>query len=188
MRTRHSQRHFDLGEAISMEDAISMMTIIFVLFVIFLVPLVSIDKARLEKKQEDHFWGEVVAFLGTKSSPAFDKYSSMYRNAFDLYNPLFVKTTHRESSKAKYRYIELLSQDSSLVVIRHELNNNDFHSMRMTKNGETTIYQHGILQRVDKTSEWFSMDEVLDYGEDPRSKQLNSEYRHWRNRSMKGSE
>jgi len=42
-----------LGEAISIEDALSMLTVIFVLFVIFLVPLVTIDRMQLEKEQSD---------------------------------------------------------------------------------------------------------------------------------------
>ncbi len=179
--------HFDLGEAISMEDAISMMTIIFVLFVIFLVPLVSIDKARLEAKKVDHFWAEAVSFLGTRSSRDFDQYSLAYRNAFDLERQFFVRTTHLKEGGRQFRFVESLLADSSLIVIRHNLENNNFNSMLISKNGETATFRHGLLEQIDSSREWFSAEDDFDYGDDPRSKELNRDYRRWRTQSMKGT-
>ena len=46
----------DLGEAISLEDALSIMVVIFVLFILFLVPLVNFDKIRTAKVEIDTFW------------------------------------------------------------------------------------------------------------------------------------
>lgn len=185
MRAR-KPHNFDLGEAISMEDAISMMTIIFVLFVVFLVPLVSIDKARLEKKKVDHFWGDLVEWMGaTGTENSAD--ASYYREAFEIYDPYFLKATIRNESSRTVRYIESLTRDSSLVVVRHDLQSNNFSLMSMSKNGETTTYRHGKLSRIAGSSNWFSAQEDNpDYGEDERSKSLNKIYRSWRLDSLKG--
>ncbi len=184
MRAR-KQFHFDLGEPISMEDAISMMTIIFVLFVIFLVPLVSIDKARLENKRVDLFWNEVVEYLGQKSNSEFDEYSKTYRDAFNFYNPLHVRTTHLKNGEIQFRYVETILPDSSLMVIRHDLTSDKFSSMRMTKNGETTTFRHGSLEEIPSTSNWFPTEDEVDYGGDPRSSAIDTEYRKWRTKSIK---
>ncbi len=185
MRPR-KQFHFDLGEPISMEDAISMMTIIFVLFVIFLVPLVSIDKARLENKRVDLFWNEVVDYLGQRSSSEFDKESKAYSDAFNFYNPLAVKTTLLKNGEVQFRYVETILPDSSLMVIRHDLTTDKFSSMRMTKNGETTTFRHGALEEIPSTQHWFPTEDEVDYGTDPRSTLIDAEYRQWRGRSIKG--
>ncbi len=185
MRAR-KPRHFDLGEAISMEDAISMMTIIFVLFVVFLVPLVSIDKARLEKKKVDHFWGDLVGWLSTDSTK-FSADAAQYREAFEIYEPYFLKATIRSESSHSVRYVESLTIDSSLIVVRHDLSTNDFSQMVMSKNGETTTYRHGKLSRIAGSVNWFSSQEDSpDYGEDRRSKVLSNLYRSWRLDSLKG--
>jgi len=186
MRAR-KPHNFDLGEAISMEDAISMMTIIFVLFVVFLVPLVSIDKARLEKKTVDHFWSDVVQWLAAKSNGVTPE-ATAYREAFDLFDPLFMVSEIRQEETGNIRYVEALSTDSSLIIIRHDLNDNKFSQMNMGINGETITYRHGKLSRLSGNANWFSAQENdPDYGDDPRSKGLFRRYRQWRVQSMKGS-
>lgn len=192
MRAR-SSKHFDLGEAISMEDAISMMTIIFVLFVIFLVPLVSIDKAQLEAHKNDDFWGEVVAYLHNATSMNREQMldeTKQYWEPFSAYrkddyfgsqNPLWAKVTEMTN---EIRYVEILTYDSSLIVIKHDKNDNSFNSMEMTRNGETATFYYGSLGSISKGSDWFMLEHNWADDANEKSKQFNTTYRNWRQKSI----
>lgn len=185
MRARRKTGH-NLGEAVSLEAAITIMTIIFVLRMLFLVPLVSIDKARLEKKTVDHFWGDLVSWLTTDQSGESPNAIS-YQEAFDLFSSSFIHATDRDEDSHSVRYVESLTHDSSLIVVRHDLTNNLFSAMVMSKNGETTTYRHGKLSKVSGSSSWFAAQEDSpDYGDDSRSKVINSVYRAWRSDCVKG--
>ena len=170
-------RETDLGDAISMEDAISMLTIIFVLFVVFLVPLISIDKARLEAKLHDSFWDNTVKYLvknPTKQSNEIKKYAS----AFELEEP--IANNISEFPSKNYLIIEQFSSDSSLTVIKHNTKTNQFSSMRMSKNGSSTTFRNGKLAWSRVASEWYFLNNEINYGEDERSIAFNNEYRSWR--------
>ncbi len=185
MRARRKQCS-DLGEAISMEDAISMMTIIFVLFVIFLVPLVSIDKARLEAKQQDPFWDKVVNYLDQTTSGMIPLTADNYKEVFEIYDPYFVRVSDKNHNGVVYKYIEFLTPDSSLVVVRHDVNSGMFNRMDLSQHGETERYRHGEINRLNSSAEWFSIQEQSSHGTAEQSINLKRDYREWLNESMEG--
>jgi len=183
MRARRKQ-HIDAGEAISMEDAISMLTIIFVLFVVFLVPLVSIDKARLEAKQQDPFWNEVVNYLDQIASESMPTTALPYKEVFEIYDPYFVRITERAHRGITYNYIEFLTPESSLVVVRHDIETGLFNRMEMLQYGESENYRNGEINRLNSSAEWFTTRENPSHGAQEESKDLKNDYREWRNTSM----
>lgn len=181
MRAR-KVHHFDLGEAISMEDAISMMTIIFVLFVIFLVPLVSIDKALLEEQKTDDFWGAMVQFLS--KSDCGDVIELDYQSLFSMNGTIYAHV----DSVGSQRIIEVLHEDSSFVVVSHNLKNNRYTKMDMALHGVSTVYYHGTLKyQASPVPEWYSDDEVTDWGSDEKSKIFDKKYKTWRIKKMEGN-
>lgn len=181
MRARKAH-HFDLGEAISMEDAISMMTIIFVLFVIFLVPLVSIDKALLEEQKTDDFWGDVVHFL--EKSNCGNAIAQDYQSLFNVGETVYAHI----DSVGSYRILEVLHEDSSLVVVSHNLKNDSYTKMDMAQHGISTVYYHGTLKyQASPIPEWYSDDEIPDWGNDEKSKVFNKKYKTWRTKTMEGT-
>ncbi len=129
-----------------MEDAISMLTIVFVLFVIFLVPLVSIDKARLEDKLHDKFWNNMVVFLDNNNtkSTSRETVTALYDNEFDIHNA--IRLLYTVAPSGSYNLIEFLGQDSSVTIIKHNLSTNRFNSMRISAGGTSTTFRHGELQ------------------------------------------
>jgi hypothetical protein len=174
-----------LGEAISMEDAMSMLTIIFVLFVVFLVPLISIDKARLEAKLHDSFWDDAVKYLTIETEvnrPAVNK----YRTAFELYSPLSEKVSSFKSKAVTI--IEHITDDSTLIIIRHNLQDNKFSLLRLTAGGSSSVYQHGELGWSKVGREWFLVNSEIDYGDLNLSKTFNTDYRAWRKKGFISSE
>lgn len=187
MKLRRSHGE-DLGDAISMEDAISMLTIVFVLFVIFLVPLVSIDKARLEQKLYDKFWIKMVTFLDTNKSPeeVVDNTINQYGSEFDLQLPLSLKRTKIFDGTDTLVFVEYLAQDSSINVIRHNLNKQEFNLMRLSSGGTSTTYQHGMLAYSASSGDWFLTSEIeKDYdGTNEKSKSFKNNYRNWRKTSF----
>lgn len=58
----------DLGNAISMEDALSIMVVTFVLFFLFLIPLVNIDRTKLEEAQKDTYWEKLSEWISGQES------------------------------------------------------------------------------------------------------------------------
>ena len=170
MRQRR-KNNIDLGDAISMEDAISMMTIVFVLFVIFLVPLVSIDKAQLERKKMDNIWK--VAIDNNNLPKDNDLVAQRYVDAFEIDEEKWIT----ESKIGNKRVIEALGVDSTLYVICHNLDNNRFDEMIITTNGETITYRHGILDKIRSSSNWFIVDDSYDYGDKKSSKEFYNWYK-----------
>lgn len=187
MKLRRSHGE-DLGEAISMEDAISMLTIVFVLFVIFLVPLVSIDKARLEQKLHDKFWIKMVHYLDQNQSTdaVKDNMLNQYGNEFDIFGPLSLKQTRVLSGEDTLVYLEYLTADSTVTVIRHNKKTNLFNVMRLSQGGTSTTYQHGELKLDRLSNEWILNSEIENdfAGSSEKSKKFKTNYRNWRKASF----
>lgn len=171
-----------------MEDAISMLTIVFVLFVIFLVPLVSIDKARLEQKLHDKFWVKMVTFLNDNNSSETvkDNIIGEYGSEFDIQMPFSLKFTKTLRSNDTIVYIEYLAQDSSVNVIRHNRGTENFNAMRISPGGTSTTYRHGQLAFSNESQDWFLVSDMeRDYdGTSDKSKNFKKSYRSWRESSF----
>jgi hypothetical protein len=171
VRVQHTSK-IDLGDPISMEDAIAMLTVVFVLFVVILVPLISIDRMRLEKEQRDAVWQ--VAFDRLNAMDAEDPRITAYKGEFDLYNPRGVHVSRIDSQ----RLIEYLSKSGELIVILHDLQKDTFSSFHMTAGGTSVVFSRGTLTWNERSGEWlYSGDITYDYTQqDSTSVYLDSVY------------
>jgi hypothetical protein len=173
MKAARKQR--DLGSAISIEDALSMLTIIFVVFMLILVPLVNIDRVRLEKENKDPFWQKVASSFGSQSSG--EHKIAGYSMAFDLDSAVAGRIS--ETDKGRICYIEAMFRDSSLTVIRHDRRDNSFTAVFCQNGGTTRVFRKGSLLWNSRNREWMVSDFTADYGEDPESLSMETNYRAW---------
>jgi hypothetical protein len=173
MRTSSRQR--DLGSAISIEDALSMLTIIFVVFMLILVPLVNLDRVRLEKETSDPFWKKVAVNLGAGLSA--DKEVAEYAMAFDLDSSISRRVSRIKNGDN--RYIEALFADSSITVICHNRNKNSFIAVFCQNDGAAKIFRKGLLTPGSGNNGWIVSDSYEDYGEDPECLEMEANYRSW---------
>ena len=165
----------DMGEAISMEDALSMLTVIFVLFVVFLVPLVTIDRMRLEAERPDPFWGNVTASLEKGLSDMIA--AREYMLAFDLEDARSVRVASVDAGNV--RYVEALLRDSSITVIRHDRTDNSFGALYCQDLGSTQVFRSGTLTWNPTSRRWVVFDFEIDYGEAESSRAMAQDYRRW---------
>jgi hypothetical protein len=52
-----------MGEAISFEDVLTVMTVLLLLRLVFMVPLVNLDKAKTIAARTDAYWSHQAAFV-----------------------------------------------------------------------------------------------------------------------------
>ncbi len=164
-------KSIDKGEAISMEDALSMLVVIFVLFVVFLVPLVSMEKPpQIKKVPLDPFWATVSRSFSDKDTKAL-----RYTQNFGIH---FV-----EGSRIHYQdgesTIEILTQDSSVMVINHDLQSDRFVSLFIPSGGKSIIYNLGHLKWDGYESEWQVVDKVIEYYPGEITEKTEFEYKQW---------
>ena len=62
-RRRFSGNSSALGEAISFEDILTVITVLLLLRIIFMVPLVNIDKAKTVRSKADLYWSQEAAHV-----------------------------------------------------------------------------------------------------------------------------
>ncbi len=169
---RHKKK-IEKGEAISMEDALSMLVVVFVLFVVFLVPLVSMDKnAQLDSEQKDPFWSTAINSLNPMDTLL--QYTP-YDEHFNLYN----KSRIRKSQKDDHVTIECLTKDSSFIVIEHSIDDNTFSAIVIQNSGSSVIYKWGSLQWNPIEKEWRPTQDSTGYYKNSITEKLDYEYRKW---------
>jgi hypothetical protein len=173
MRTASRQR--DLGSAISIEDALSMLTIIFVVFMLLLVPLVNLNRVKLENETKDPFWKSVAVNL-KKELPA-DSRVSPYTMAFDLDSSISQRISRIENTSICY--IEALFADSSVTVICHNRKENSFVAVFCSNDGAAKTFRKGFLNSGNRNSGWIISDSHEDYGDDPECLEMEARYRTW---------
>jgi hypothetical protein len=168
-------RRPDLGNAISMEDALAMLTVIFVIFMLVLVPLVNLDRVKLKQEHRDRFWDRVAASFSAKKADTARW--RPYSLAFDLHSALSVRTA--AAGDRSVRYVEALLADSALTIIRHNLYDNTFIALYCQNSGSTKIYRSGSLTWNPGSREWVVFDFDIDYGDRTESLAMEARYRTW---------
>ena len=160
-----------------MEDAISMLTVIFLLFLIIFIPLVKLDREYLEKAKFDPFWkGLGVRLFRSGHSPEL---SAPYVTMFSLE---YHKSTYVSTLQEKnLTYVESINTDSSITVIRHNRTDNTFVAMFVQDFGGSITYRIGEMQWSSSAEEWFPIKERIDYGNDSVSIAMTAEYKIWIN-------
>ena len=165
----------ELGAAISLEDALSIMVVIFVLFLILFVPLIQLDKVNLEKSERATFWSKIYSVVHKKEIGA-DAKAKLNR-----YNEAFYDLTDKKSSFTRVNQnlliIESIDDDDNVTVILHNPVQKEYVMLISQEFSDELIYRHGNIQS-DKGVYFTSADEV-DYGSNPRVIAMQKKYVEW---------
>ncbi len=162
----------DLGNAISLEDALSIMVVIFTLFVIFLIPLVNIDKMKLEKAKYDKFWKDRETFLFDYKK--IDSKAQYYFSTFDIYEDEVVSAKYWKD--VNDIYVEILLQDSSMTIILHNPKKKKFCAI-FVEGYQTVSYKFGNIKWSYDEDDWFIYNTKLVYIPDKKLKEWENKYR-----------
>lgn len=167
---RRQKQKIDLGNAISIEDALSIMIVTFVLFIIFLVPLVTVEKDKLAKAQTDDYWSSLATWIDTTSNENID--IDDYSIAFELDNAKITKF-----ERENFIFIEALFDDESITIIRHNKVANTYVAMYVKGNSQVVSYRLGNIKWSKDESMWFTFDNSVDYGSNEISVKMQLEFR-----------
>lgn len=173
MSRRVVQRR-DMGDAISLEDALSVMVVIFVLFVLIMVPLINIDKIRLAKAEKDQTYLNRALWL--TEQPQSDAALNAYRATFSLHQEGF----SFKGKVAPYTYIEFFSpEDSTLTVIRHNIEQGHYTLMQSIGLGADAVFREGRLVWSPDEGEWFTAADKLISSKSAPAKNMKDKYKSW---------
>jgi hypothetical protein len=164
----------EMGEAISFEDVLTVMTVLLLLRLVFMVPLVNLDKAKTNAARGDIYWSRQALFVLTH--PADSLKVRPYRAAFGLDGKSAFLS---ESGSEKVVFLEAAAADSNLTVLRHNLANGSFIAMNVQGKGHSLSFRRGKLLWSQDEAEWFPASDSIDYGTRPESKEMEKEFREW---------
>ncbi len=169
---RRVKQKIDLGNAISIEDALSIMIVTFVLFVIFLVPLVTVEKDKLEKAQTDDYWSNLASWIKEQDTKSVN--IETYEMAFELDGATISKIKRDKSV-----FIEALFEDGSITVIKHNKSLNSYIAMYIKGNSQVVSYRLGNIKWSNDEDIWFTYNDSVDYGNSDKSVNMHKEFREY---------
>jgi len=167
------RRKIDLGEAISFDSVLTVLTVLLVLRMVFFVPMVNLDKAKTVSAKKAGIWdtAAVRVLSGSKGVEG-----AGYQNAFGL-------------SKAQLRvsratggggiWIEAVLPDSSVAVVFHDLGEGKYVRLHAQSRTELPSCQYGLLRWSPLEKQWFTVSDSVDYGDRGVSNSTLSNYRRW---------
>ncbi len=179
-RRRHAK--VEMGESISFEDVLTVMTVLLLLRLIFMVPLVNLDKAKTIAAHGDAYWFKQAEWV--LRHPADSSLAKPYRNAFSLEGKSLLLTNLKGEFKnpplsENAVYLEASSADSTLTVLQHDLANGKFISMTVQGHGHSQSFRRGNLIWSQEEAEWFPASDSVDYGSREDSKNMEKGFRAW---------
>jgi hypothetical protein len=167
---RRPQRSPRRRHGISFEEVLTVITVLLLLRVVFMVPMVNLDKAKTESAKRDDYWAHQAAHvLSRPSDPASLK---PYRGAFGLR-----EMTGFTTLSDGLIYLEAVSPDSTVLVIRHAPDQKTFVAMRVESGGLSRSFRHGRILWGQAEGEWFIARDTIDYGTDPSSRMMEKSFR-----------
>jgi hypothetical protein len=161
-----------LGEAISFEDVLTVVTVLLLLRIVFMVPLVNLDKAKTVAATSDLYWSRQAVHVFTHPSPGPEL--DPYRAAFGLQ-----EAEGRVSREGGRIFVEAVEADSNLLVIRHVPGASSFIALRIQGHGHARSFRRGTLLWSEAEKEWFVGADTVDYGSHPSSQSMEKEFRRW---------
>lgn len=170
MRRRRKNHLAALGEGISFEEVLTVITVLLLLRVVFMVPMVNLDKAKTVTARIDTYWSQQAAYV--LSQPPSETGVRPYRLAFGLRD-----ATGTVTEKGGHVYVEVATPDSNLVVIRHTPSRQRFVALRVQGAGHALSFQRGRLLWSRAEGEWFISSDTLDYGSHPSSVEMEESFR-----------
>ena len=168
--SRPRRSSIDIGEAISIESALTVMVVLILIRLCFFIPLVNIDRAHLEKAQHDQYWNRVASYI--RSQEADGSAAHPYVHAFGLDGD---RISVKEDGAI--HWVTALSTSGDITVIRQE--GEKYILLTVANQSTTPTYQFGDIHWSGSESEWFTAGNTLDYGDSPISKNMQSDFRTW---------
>jgi hypothetical protein len=175
MRRHRNSHRLEMGEAISFEDVLTVITVLLLLRVLFMVPLVNLDKAKTVRAQADAYWPAETQWVLAQEHDSLSL--NPYATAFDLNESHAVV-----SQRGAYHFIEAIAPDSSLFLLRHNTAESTYVSMNVQGRGHSKAFRRGRLLWSDAEREWFTASDSIDYGEHVLSKGLEKSQREFTRR------
>ncbi len=174
--SRYRRARLDLGEALSFEDVLTVITVLLVLRMVFMVPLVNIDKAKTVSARRDSYWPQEAGWV--LSHPKDSIEIQAYRSAFDL-DGRTVKISKEINNGREDIYLEAVSPDSSLFILKQYPTTSQFIAMNVQGPGHALSFRRGKLLWSEVEKEWFVAADSIDYGNHAPSKAMENEFRAW---------
>lgn len=172
MRRRRKSHTAALGDGLSFEEVLTVITVLLLLRVVFMVPMVNLDKAKTVTAQVDAYWSRQAGYV--LSRPPVDAEVRPYRAAFSLRDAGGFSTRVGDEV-----YLETATPDSNLLILHHNTGRQSFVAMRVQGAGQSRSFQRGRLLWSRAESEWFISADTVDYGSDPSSLKLEEDFRNW---------
>lgn len=163
----------ELGDAISLENVLSLMVVLFVLRLLFFIPLVNIDRMNLVKAQKDEYWPKLSDYIATKGDSGA---VASYNSSFNLDGHRVLVT---ESGNGDIRYVEALNSDGTVTVIEHRVGAGRFDAMIVKGHSSVVGFSYGTLKWSAAEQVWFTTNDSADYGTRPESMAMKQRFREW---------
>jgi len=172
------RRKVDLGEAISFDSVLTVLTVLLVLRMVFFVPMVNLDKAKTVSAKRAAIWdttaGRVAARARTET--VANKPGEGYLAAMAL-GKAAIRQTFDGASGAVW--LEAVFPDSSTVVVKHDRRSGCYVRLHAQARNELPSCQFGLLRWSGIEHQWFSASDSIDYGDRGVSAAAIAEYREW---------
>lgn len=164
----------ELGSAISLEDALSIMVVVFVIFLILFIPLVNMDRANLERSQKLDVWRRVHEYLveNEEASSRGQEYSNIFEQVGNATNR--VTRVNRQLT-----YLESV-EGNNLLVVEHNTRTEKFISMYIQNFASTISYREGTIKWDNFDRKWFSLgEEISGFDATPAWEGMRDRYKKW---------
>ena len=173
MHARESDAE-DMGPAVSLEDVLTVIVVILVLRVVLFVPMINMDRARLDRAEKETYWQGAHAWIvaNKQASPL----SAQYEDAFEIAGKSLVIS---ESPDEKVRYLESADDNDNVLVIRHDIDKESYYSMYIQKFSTVPSYRHGRIKWSPQEKKWFTLDNKIEYNQTPGAVEMQQRYRKW---------
>jgi hypothetical protein len=165
----------DLGPALQVEDALTVMVVILVLRVVLFVPLMSLDRARLDHAEKETWWEDIYAMVRAK--PSARALTAPYEDAFGLNGKSAALT---DLEQGRVRYVESADAEQNVLVIRHDVAAQTYRSLYIQKFSNVPSFKHGRIKWSPQERKWFTLDDQVDYSGTPETESMDKEYRFFR--------
>lgn len=178
------RRKVDLGDAISFDSILTVLTVLLVLRMVFFVPMVNLDKAKTVAAKRAGIWDTTAWRVESRSvaEPGAKKPGEGYLTAMALGRAVVRQTLDEPSGTV---WLEAVFHDSSTVVVRHDRRSGRYVRLHAQARSELPSCQYGQLRWSELERQWFSVADSVDYGDRGVSAAAIAQYREWLSGAMR---
>jgi hypothetical protein len=173
---RRAKSEEDMGAAISLEDALSIMVVVFVLFVVLFVPLIQLDRMNLDEALKNPFWEKIYKYVEKSEIDKDDQEKlSKYYDSFDLEG----NTNLISETKKNTMYLESIDADSNITVIIHDKDKKSYTVIYSQELSPSVSYRFGKIVWSRQEKSWFTLNDEVAYGDNPELIKQTKGYERW---------